>query len=420
LRFIYSVILYLLLPFVLLRLVWSGFKSPNYWTRWNERLGFPDWVNSGNPVIWLHAVSVGEVQAATPLVKRIQDSYPQCQILITTVTPTGAQRVKQRFGDSVRHLYLPYDLPNAVNSFILRVKPKFLLIMETELWPNLYHACVKRGIPVVLVNARLSQRSFKGYKRLYYLTRDTLDKLNLIAAQTEEDADRVMMLGADRQKVKVTGNLKFDINLPRSLDEQAESLRRFFSVNRTVWIAASTHEGEEEYILQAHKQILLRDPQCLLIIAPRHPERFDKVFELSRKHGFVTIRKSKNEQCNDRIQVFILDSLGELPLYYAASDLAFVGGSLVPAGGHNVLEPACIEVPVVSGPHTNNFEEVKRLLVGVGAMTIVYDVEQLIDKVCTLINDANIRHEMGEAGKKAVMENRGSVDLVYQIVEKYI
>jgi len=409
-----------LLPFVFLRLVWSGFKIPAYWSRWNERLGFPDWINPGSPVLWVHAVSVGEVQAATPLVKRLLDCYPQYQILITTVTPTGAQRVRQRFGDSVRHLYLPYDLPNAVNSFIIRVKPKFLLIMETELWPNLYHACASRGIPAVLANARLSPRSFKGYKRLYYLTRETLDNVSLIAAQTQEEANRFVMIGADRQKVMVAGNLKFDINLPRSLDEQAESLRRYFSVNRTVWIAASTHEGEEEYILQAHKQILSRDPQCLLIIAPRHPERFDKVFELSRKHGFATIRKSKNEQCNNKIQVFILDSLGELPLYYAASDLAFVGGSLVPVGGHNVLEPACIEVPVVSGPHTHNFEEVRRLLVGVGAMTIVYDVEQLIDKVWALISDANIRHEMGEAGKKAVMENRGSVDLVYQIVEKYI
>ena len=419
-RFLYTVVLYFLLPFVLLRLFWLGFKSPAYWSRWNERLGFPVRVDPGKHVLWIHAVSVGEVQAAVPLVKRLLDRYPQHQILITTVTPTGAQRVRQHFGESVRHLYLPYDLPNAITSFIRRIKPEFLLIMETELWPNLYHICASRRIPVVLTNARLSPRSFRGYQRLCQLTRETLSNVTMIAAQTQEDANRFILLGADGQKVVVTGNLKFDISLPPSLEEQAQSLRRYFSVNRTVWIAASTHEGEEETILQAHQQILSIDPQCLLIIAPRHPERFDKVYELSRKQGFTTIRKGNHEECHRGVQVFILDSLGELPMYYAASDLAFVGGSLVPVGGHNMLEPACIEIPVISGPYTHNFEEVRRLLVDVGAMFIVYDVEQLIEKVCTLISDANIRHAMGEAGRKAVTANRGCVDLVYQILEKYI
>jgi 3-deoxy-D-manno-octulosonic-acid transferase len=419
-RFLYSLILYLLLPFVLLRLFWLGFKTPAYWSRWNERLGLPDWNSHDVPVLWVHAVSVGEVQAATPLVKRILDCHPQYQILVTTVTPTGAQSVRQQFGEAVRHLYLPYDLPIAVTSFIKRIGPHLLLIMETELWPNLYHACADNGIPVVLTNARLSPRSFSGYKRLQRLTRETLANVSLISAQTQEDASRFIAVGADRQKVVVTGNLKFDINLPRSLEEQAQSLRRYFSVNRTVWIAASTHEDEEQFILQAHAGILKKDPQCLLIIAPRHPERFDKVFELGRKHGFETIRKTDNIECHAGIQVFILDSLGELALYYAASDLAFVGGSLVPDGGHNMLEPASIEVPVISGPYTHNFEEVRRLLVDAGAMRIVYDVDQLIETVRKLIGDANMRHEMGKAGEKTVAENRGSVDRVYRILEKYI
>lgn len=401
---------------MLIRLAWLGLKNPDYWARWSERFAYISFAGGDLPVVWIHAVSVGEVQAASPLVSSLLAKYPRYQILITTVTPTGADMVRQKFAESVLHYYLPYDLPHVVKRFIAIVQPVMLIVMETELWPNLYWRCHQQAIPILLVNARMSARSFAGYKKLRMLTRQTLSKINMIATQSDIDGDRLISLGAEPAKVIVTGNLKFDVNVPNSIAEEAQSLRRYFSSNRPIWIAASTHEGEESLILQAHRRILARQKNCLLIIAPRHPERFARVADLSEKSGFKTLCKSACQACDNEVQVFILDSLGELMVYYAASDLAFVGGSLLPFGGHNVLEPASLGVPVITGKHTQNFTDINRTLLDKGAAWQVSDIGQLPEKVELLLSDGNLRHHMGQLGKEMVEQNKGSTERIMALI----
>ncbi|MFQ5658952.1 MAG: lipid IV(A) 3-deoxy-D-manno-octulosonic acid transferase [Gammaproteobacteria bacterium] len=416
-RLLYSIVLYLLTPFVVARLLWLGFRDHEYWKGWPQRFGFITVPVSVRPLLWIHAVSVGEVQAAVPLVQRLLAGYSHYQILLTTVTPTGAAMVRQRFAGRVPHCYLPYDLPGAVNRFLRSVCPETVFIMETELWPNLFHQCHKHGIRIFLINARMSPRSFAGYKRAGLLTRQLLSRIDGIAAQTGEDSQRFISLGAEASRVHVTGNLKCDVNVPPGIVEQARSLRRFFSVARPVWIAASTHEGEEALILDAHCTILEKRQSCLLIMAPRHPERFGRVAGLSVGKGFRTVCKSQVSECAADVQVYILDTLGELPVYYAASDVAFVGGSLAPAcGGHNVLEPASLGIPVISGGYTQNFTEINRLLMEQGAEWQVSDSRELAEKVELLLADGNLRHRMGKLGKEMVEQNRGSTDLVMKLI----
>ncbi len=415
-RLIYSFILYLFTPFVVLRLIWLGFRNPDYWDRWAERFGFPDKITSHDKVIWVHAVSVGEVQAARPLINNLLQEYSDCKILITTMTPTGADCVRQYFGETVKHFYLPYDLPVSVKHFISIIDPSILLVMETELWPNLFHHCQASNVPVVIVNARMSENSACGYRRLSSLTRSTLENISLIIAQGQKDAERLIALGADKDKVRVTGNLKFDINLPHSVTEQAQALRRYLSVNRPVWIAASTHEGEEKIILDAFDKILDKRPQCLLVIVPRHPERSASVKELCSRRNLKVLCKSDHRECDESIQVFILDSLGELPMYYAAADVAFVGASLTEVGGHNMLEPASLGVPVIMGPYVFNFQEISQLLLDEDAAWKVNVADELSSRVSSLLDDANLRHSTGERGRNIVLKNRGNVEKIMKLI----
>jgi len=419
LRRIYSFIIYLLIPFVVLRLFWLGFRNPDYRRRWKERFGFPDKITSQDRIIWLHAVSVGEVQASRPLVNGLMEEYPDYKILITTMTPTGADSVKQYFGESVRQLYVPYDLPVAIKHFISVIEPSILIVMETELWPNLFHYCHKNNIPVIVVNARMSEKSAKGYRRFSSLIRPMLEKVSLVVAQGEKDAERMIALGADKDKVSVTGNLKFDIHLPHSVTEQAQALRRYFSVNRPVWIAASTHEGEEKIILDALDKVLQRQSQCLLVIVPRHPGRAAAVRELCIKRNFKVLSKSDNRECDENVKVFILDTLGELPMYYAAADVAFVGGSLTEIGGHNMLEPACLALPVIMGPHVFNFQEISQLLLDEGAAWKVSNADELSIKVSGLLADANLRHNTGERGRNIVLKKRGNVEKIMELIREF-
>ena len=418
-RIVYSFFLYLLAPLIVLRLFWLGYRNPDYRSRWKERFGFPDKITSDDKIIWLHAVSVGEVQAARPLVNGLLEAYPDFRILITTMTPTGADTVRQYFAESVGHFYLPYDLPVSVKRFLSIIDPTILIVMETELWPNLFHYCQANNVPVVVVNARMSEKSATGYRRLSSLTRSTLTNISLIVAQGEKDAERLIALGADRNKVKVSGNLKFDIHFPHSVFEQAQALRRYLSVNRPVWIAASTHEGEERIILDAFDKILEKQSQCLLVIVPRHPERSPGVKELCNRRNLEALCKTDDMECDESTQVFILDTLGELPMYYAASDVAFVGGSFTENGGHNMLEPASLGVPVIMGPHVFNFHDISQLLLDEGVAWKVSCADELSSRVCGLLDDANLRHSTGERGRNIVLKNRGNVKNVMKLLRDF-
>jgi len=403
-----------------LRLYFLGFRTPAYRQRWRERFAVLPRLEITRPVLWLHAVSVGEVEASTPLIDRLLTQFPQYQIVITTVTPTGAQTVQRRFADKVIHFYLPYDLPDAVQRFIRQLSPTICVVMETELWPNLYHYCHQQQIPIVIANARMSLRSLNGYRKFGPLIKKTLSCVTQIIAQSKLDADRIISLACDPDRVSIAGNLKFDVDAPPELHKRAQSIRRKLFANRSVWIAASTHDNEEDLVLDAFARILAEHADCLLIIAPRHPQRFDKVADLCVKRGFSVTRKSSDVECGDSTQIFLLDTLGDLQLYYGCADIAFVGGSLVAAGGHNMLEPAALGVPVISGEHVANFHEISSLLLEAGAVFLVKDSAELAGKVKQLLTDTGLRHQMGAYGKALVAVHRGSADHTVDILRSIL
>ncbi|HSC83364.1 MAG TPA: lipid IV(A) 3-deoxy-D-manno-octulosonic acid transferase, partial [Pseudomonas sp.] len=361
-RRLYTLILHLALPLICLRLLWRAWRAPAYGRRIGERFAFG--LGAFAPGgIWVHAVSLGESIAAAPLIRELLARYPHLPITVTSMTPTGSERIQALFGSRIQHCYLPYDLPWACKRFLCKVQPQLAVIMETELWPNHIHQCAMRGVPVVLANARLSERSARGYARFTKLTAPMLGELSLIAVQSEAEAERFRQLGARPDCVEVTGSIKFDLSVDPQLQQRATALRAEWGATaRPLWIAASTHAGEDEIILAAHRQLLQQFPQALLILVPRHPERFASVFELCTREGFGTVRRSLGVAVTAETQVLLGDTLGELLFLYALADLAFVGGSLVANGGHNLLEPAALGKPLLSGPHLFNFLEIATLL----------------------------------------------------------
>lgn len=415
-RLLYTLLLHVALPFVCLRLLWLGLRNRAYLERWWERFGSTARPDPALPVVCIHAVSVGEVLSAGPLIKRLRVACPGVRFLVTTVTPTGAEMVPARLDADVEHVYFPYDLPWAVGRFLTRVRPRMVVVMETEIWPNFYAACRRAGIPLVMVNARISPASFSGYTRFARLTADALGNVTFVAAQTRSDADRFQRLGVAAERLGVFGNLKFDIQISRSVSEQGQALRRAFSNDRLIWAAASTHEGEEPILLEAFRIVLRSFPQCLLLLAPRHPERFEQVAKLCNAAGFAVIRRSERRPPSADCRVFLLDSLGELPPYYACSDVAFVGGSLVPAGGHNLLEPASLGVPLLTGPQTFNFTDIVSLLASANAVYVVRDAVEIGARVMALLGDANLRHAMGEGARRVFDDNHGTADRVAQLL----
>ncbi len=415
-RWLYTLALALLTPGFALHLTWRGLRNRAYWRRWGERWGRLPASVRGPYALWVHAVSVGEVQAAAPLVRRLRELAPEAPILVTTTTPTGSDRVRTALAGQVDHCYLPYDLPPLVGAFLARARPAGALFVETELWPNYLAACRRRGVPCVLANARLSERSARGYRRLGPLTRGMLGALAAVAAQTREDARRLAELGVPRERLEVTGSVKFDLRLPASLREQAQVLRRSLGVDRDVWIAASTHEGEDEMVLDAFEALRGRHPEALLVLVPRHPERFSRVAALARRRELATALRTGEPGEWEEAQVLVGDTMGELPLLYAAADVAFVGGSLVPVGGHNLLEPAALGLPVVMGPHLHNFAEIGRLLRERGGATVVEDSAGLARVVGAWLDDANLRHQAGEAGRRVVEDNRGALERLVALV----
>lgn len=418
-RYLYSFLIYLALPFILLRLWWRGRRAPGYRQRWRERFGH---VNDrpAKPTIWIHAVSVGETLAATPLIKILLKNHPAIPVWITSTTPTGSERVLANFGNQVLHSYAPYDVPHAVERFIKHARPQLLIIMETELWPNLLHAAAKHAIPTLIVNARLSARSAKGYARIQPLSREMMQNITHMAAQYEDDARRFIALGCPPEKITITGNNKFDIEIPADLLQRGHALRAQWGTDRPIWIAASTHEGEEQIILAAFAQIRKKLPQLLLVLVPRHPERFARVTKLCEEQHYPVVLRSSGLACDEKTAIFIGDTMGELLLFFAASDCAFVGGSLIQQGGHNPLEPAALGIPVCMGPHVFNFAVICEQLKNANALIEVQNATELATCVMELLQNPAKHQAMSEQGKQVVAKNRGALAKQVALIEKFI
>ncbi len=417
---LYTLCLYLATPFLFLRLAWLGARDPGYRTAWPERLGYIRLSASGRPRLWVHAVSVGEAQAAAALVKVLHARCPHIEVVMTTTTPTGAECVARELGATVRRFFLPFDLPAAMRRFLTRVGPVAVVIMETELWPNLLAECRRLAVPVLLANARLSPRSYRGYRRLARTTRTLLESLDRIAAQSPADARRFVALGADPARVIDAGKSKFDAGLPAGLAAAGAGLRREIGGARPVWIAGSTHEGEEAWVLRAHAAVRDRHTEALLVLAPRHPGRFARVYDLVRASGFAVARRSKGVARAAEAEVLLLDTMGELALFYGAADVAFIGGSLVGIGGHNPLEAARLAVPVVTGPHIGNFEAIYGALMEAGAAWISENPESLSARVADLLSAPDVRRAAGERGRRVVMAHKGAVERLAGILSPWL
>lgn len=426
-RFIYSLVFYLMLPAILLRLLWRAWAAPAYARRWAERFGFVPVIATaaGRKLVWLHTVSVGEFIAALPLIHQLL-ARGDVQLLITTTTPTGSERVKASLGDKVFHVYAPYDLPDVLARFLHRVKPSLLLIMETELWPNTIAACAKRGIPAVLINARMSERSARGYKRFAAVTAPMLRQLDKALVQNATDAQRLQDLGLPEVNTRITGNIKFDLTLSDELRAQSAALKADWRQQgqRLVWIAASTHQGEDEIILDAFARIRQHPAlvSLLLVLVPRHPERFSNVASLCESRGFKVARRSatKHSSLPTHTEIVLGDTMGELMLMFGASDIAFVGGSLVPNGGHNFIEPAAWELPLLSGEHLFNFAEVARLLRDLGGLQLVVDASDLARAVELLATDPQLRATRAAAALQVANDNRGALARTLRALEPYL
>ena len=408
LRIVYSLALYLLAPVTVYHLIWRGFRLPAYLQRWSER-----YARYRSPptqrTLWLHAVSVGEVNAAVPVVNALRRGRPDLRLLVTTITPTGSERVRALWGHEVDHVYLPYDMPGAVGRFLAHFRPHAALIMETELWPNLLFGCRDRGVPVFILNARLSERSLRGYRVLAPLVGRALRTVRTVAAQSMADAMRFVRLGADPAQVVDVGNLKYDVLVPVGLDAFVEAFRGSAGGERPVWIAASTHEDEEAAAIAIHRRVRARHPDALMLWAPRHPERFRSAAEHARAAGLQVSTRSRARWPSGSDAVFVIDTLGELMNFYGCAQVAFVGGSLQPIGGHNLLEPAATGAAIVTGPHLHNFSEIAQRLAAADALRIGRDADEVARAVLGLLDDPAARHRMSESGRALVETGRGAL-----------
>jgi 3-deoxy-D-manno-octulosonic-acid transferase len=412
-RRLYSLLIYCAVPVATAVVLWRGLRDRSYWQGLGERFGWGRRMSSA-PAIWLHAVSLGEMSAAAPLVRALRARYPENPLVLTSATPTGKARARGLFGDTVDVRFLPYDTPGAVARFLDRIRPRLAIIMETELWPNLFKECERRGVPLVLASARLSAKSVSRYRRLGRLFRGIFSASSLIAAQTALDAERFIAIGAQSARTRVMGNIKFDLELSAGVIDQGRELRASFGGARPTWIAGSTHAGEEEQVLAAHEELR---GSTLLILVPRHPDRFRAVSDLLSSRGVRFTRRSSGILPDAATQVVLADSMGELAALYASADVAFVGGSLVPIGGHNLLEPAALGLPVLTGPYQSNGQDIARLLLEQGAALQVGDAQELAAALTRLLADAAERQRIGAIGRHIVESNRGSVARLLDLIE---
>ncbi|WP_066961214.1 lipid IV(A) 3-deoxy-D-manno-octulosonic acid transferase [Microbulbifer sp. Q7] len=439
-RHFYTWFFRLTLPLMLLHLWWRGRADPAYRKRWSERFGLvpnrpgarrrwrerfgvvPDRASRA-PLIWIHSVSVGETLAAVPLIEVLAARHPGWQWLVTTTTPTGSQRVHDALepilNGRLLHYYLPFDLPECLSPFLGALRPSILVSMETELWPNLLAICERRNTPVILVNGRLSAKSARGYGRFSRLSREMLSHLSRVVAQYPADAERFIQLGVPADKVVAVGNIKFDLHIGSGQISEAQALAHQWrgAERRPVWLAASTHGGEDEIVLQAYAALQEEFPSLLLVLVPRHPVRFDSVARLCRDQGLRVVRRSDGIPPGARDQVLLGDTMGELLRFYGACDVAFVGGSLVPVGGHNMIEPAAWGVPVVSGPHLHNFSTVAHLMEEAGGLVVCDDAPQLAAQVGDWLRDAHKREVAGARGREVAAQNSGALARTVDEVE---
>ncbi|MBS9403390.1 lipid IV(A) 3-deoxy-D-manno-octulosonic acid transferase [Halomonas sp. TRM85114] len=412
-RSLYGVALWLLAPLIVWR-VWREHLSAS---PRRERLGYIAPTAEGQRVIWLHCASVGEVQAARPLIKALLVLYPSYRLVITTMTATGAERVRalanglreQGVLGEVSHHFIPLDFPASARRFVSRLHPALALFFETELWPNLLAACVRSGVPVAVVNGRLSPGAYRGYRRLAPLMHEALGQVDWLAAKSRDDAERFQGLGMAPDRIDVVGSLKFALSINDADQQVSEHLRTRLG-NRSIWVAGSTHEGEDEQLLAAHGRLIETCPDALLILVPRHPRRFDAVAALCAQKGMSLARRSRDEWPAADTAVYLGDTMGELLSLYGAADLAFVGGSLVPIGGHNLLEPAALGVPVLSGPALDNFADIAEVMREARALVEVADVDELVNVLRRLFADAGERRRLAAAGRSVVTANRGALD----------
>jgi 3-deoxy-D-manno-octulosonic-acid transferase len=410
-RVLYTLLLYVLAPFALAFLAWRARRQPGILGHVAERFGHYAPAPQA-PLIWLHAVSVGETRAAEPLVRALQARHPQCRILLTHMTPTGRETGATLFGGRVERCYLPFDFPGAVARFLDHFQPRAGIIMETEIWPNLIHAGRARAIPLYLVNARLSGKSHAGYRRFAALVRESLSGFTAVAAQSPGDARRLAALGA--RDVRVTGNLKFDITVPPDQLELGRVLRRGFGEARPVLLAASTREGEEALLLDALAGIDV--PGLLTVVVPRHPQRFDEVARLLEARGVRYQRRSADAVTDPATRVVLGDSMGEMFAYYAACDVAFIGGSLVPQGGQNLIEACAAGKPVLIGPSTFNFAEAAELAIEAGAAIQIADPPALAREAQRLLLDRGAARRMSQAGTAFAGAHRGATARVLELI----
>ncbi|MCL1091872.1 lipid IV(A) 3-deoxy-D-manno-octulosonic acid transferase [Shewanella profunda] len=417
-RFLYSTILYLLSPLLIVYLAFRAIKSPDYRGRWGERFGLTTLKSTD---LLIHSVSMGETLAAIPLIRLIQQSLPELSITVTTTSPTGSAEVRKAFGDSVQHCYLPFDLPWCVQRFLSQVSPKWCVIMETELWPNLVAIAAKRGVRLMLANARLSAKSAAQYAKRPKLSRPMLQRLDVIAAQTQVEAQRFIELGVSPERVTVCGSLKFDLSITPERLANAKLLRQTWGRETSpIWVAGSVHPGEFDAILAAHRQLLARWPDALLIIAPRHPEKFTAVVEVVASQGFEFVRRSDDQPVTVTTQVLVGDTMGELLTFYGAGDQAFVGGSLIQHGGHNPLEPIAMGIPVMVGPNYRDFAQITQMLADAGGLRIVVSADELGVNLIEYFAEPELRQQAANAGLAVVEANRGALERQFTLVQSLL
>ena len=416
-RQFYTLIFRLLVPLVLFRLYWRGRKAPLYRQRWQERLGYYAQPFSGR-TIWFHAVSVGEAEAAFPLIRLIQQRYPDEQILVTTTTPTGSERIKSVLGDSVAHVYLPYDLPEIIQRFFEQFQPKSAVFLEKEIWPNLFAALGQQAIPLYVINARLSERSARAYRKIPWLVKPALSQIKLIATQTEADKNQFLTIGAAESQLAVLGNIKFDISIAPEVLAAGRQLKQQWG-QRFVWIIASSHQGEEAQLLQHYPRLKAQIPELLVVIAPRHPERFTPVKNACEKQGLRVVLRSEQTLVTADCDVYLADSMGELKMLFAAADLAFVGGSLVDVGGHNVLEPAAAGTPVLFGPVMFNFQLIAEQMLMHQAARQCQDAAAVADAVLELAADPQMRQHLAKQATEFLAANQGAIERIVGVLAPF-